>query len=241
MLRDENESYRQELEAIKGEEKTSDIQAIMERVEELKQAKEQTRRSEVQDKKLQMWRRDNPRVRSAHVERRRQEMVDLWSGQLEEREEEQREMDRQRQLDAQQTARDAEQARLEAQLAADRRRAQQDELRNQLAAQMRELEAKELKQNQLRNEERELMINQERLEQAEIKQKQKAETEKKKEHRSILFRQYRAQLLRRAHEIEEELEHDLALLERIKKEEEDEAKLKQIKINEAKLCSEVPF
>jgi len=82
------------------------------------------------------------------------------------------------------------------------------------------------------------MINQERLEQAELKRKQKAEMEKKKEQRTILFRQYRAQLLRRAHEIEEELEHDLQLLERIKKEEEEEAKLKQIKLNEAKLCSE---
>ena len=64
MLREESEIYRRELEAIKGDEKSSDIQNIMERVEELKQAKELTRRSVAQDKQLQMWRRDNPRVRS---------------------------------------------------------------------------------------------------------------------------------------------------------------------------------
>lgn len=71
----------------------------MERVQELKKEKELTRRSKAQDKNLQMWRRDNPKVRNAHVERRRQEMVDLWSGQLEHREEEQRALEEQRQMD----------------------------------------------------------------------------------------------------------------------------------------------
>lgn len=134
---------------------------------------------------------------------------------------------------------EAEQARLETQLASERRRREQEELRYSLANQMKELEEQEAAQNRLKNEERELMLNQERLEQAELLQKHKAEKAKKGEYRSILFRQYRAQLLRRSHEIEDELEQDLALLERIKCEEEEEARLKQIKISEARICSEV--
>ena len=62
--------------------RSEDIQSIVQKVEKLKEEKEATRRASVRDKKLEMWRRDNPRVRSAHVERRRREMVDLWTGQV---------------------------------------------------------------------------------------------------------------------------------------------------------------
>jgi hypothetical protein len=62
---------------------------------------------------------------------------------------------------------------------------------------------------------------------------------RKEQHRSILYRQYRAQLLRRSHEIEDDLQHDLALLERIKREEIEEAKIKEIKLSEAKIFAQV--
>ena len=38
---------------------------------------------------------------------------------------------------------------------------------------------------------------------------------KQNNYQQILYRQYRAQILRRAHEIERELEEDLAVLERV--------------------------
>ena len=47
--------------------------------------------------------------------------------------------------------------------------------------------------------------------------------------RKLLFRQYRAQLLRRAHEVERDLQMDLALLERVKAEEEEERHLEENK------------
>ena len=47
--------------------------------------------------------------------------------------------------------------------------------------------------------------------------------------RKLLYRQYRAQLLRRAHEVERDLQMDLALLERVKAEEEEERHLEENK------------
>jgi hypothetical protein len=73
----------------------------MNRVEEMKSAKEYTRRSEAQGKIMQQWRRDNPKIRNAHTERRRQEMTEIWSGQLEQKEEEQRQKETQREVEKQ--------------------------------------------------------------------------------------------------------------------------------------------
>ena len=112
-------------------------------------------------------------------------------------------------------------------------------MREQLARQMQELKAKECEQNRLKNLERQFLENEERLNQEDLRQKQKAMQKRQKEHRNMLFRQYRAQLLRRAHEIEEDLEQDLALLERIKHEEAAEIKLKDEKVREAQLCAQV--
>jgi len=238
LLRAENEKFVAEMENIRHNSNRSEIESIKDRVEELRREKEMTRRSTAQERKMEMWRRDNPRIRSAHVERRRQEMVDIWSGQLEDRENEQREREEQRKRDRETLDREAEEARLQQKLQNDLRKKQQDELREQLARQMAELKAKECEQNRLKNLERQYLENEERLNQEGLRQKQKAMQKRQKEHRNMLFRQYRAQLLRRAHEIEEDLEQDLALLERIKHEEAQEIKLKDEKVREAQLCAQ---
>ena len=75
--------------------------------------------------------------------------------------------------------------------------------------------AREARQNQLKNQERDLMIEQEELHQARQLQLRKEKKEKQENYQKILYRQYRAQILRRAHEIERELEEDLAVLERV--------------------------
>ena len=59
------------------------------------------------------------------------------------------------------------------------------------------------------------MIEQEELHQARQLQLRKERKEKQENYQKILYRQYRAQILRRAHEIERELEEDLAVLERV--------------------------
>ena len=100
-------------------------------------------------------------------------------------------------------------ARLIEKLALEKRRRAQEEMAAQLAAQMRELQEKEAEQNRLKNEERQLVQNQNMIDLEEQKQREKMKRKNQSEQRKILYRQYRAQLLRRAHEIEEDLEADL--------------------------------
>jgi len=238
ILRQEAENYNDEIKKKSQSGKSEDIQSIMDKVEKLKEQKEATRRASVRDKKLEMWRRDNPRVRSAHVERRRREMVDLWTGQLDEKQEKQRLKEEQREKDKIKADQDAEDARLIEKLALEKRRRAQEEMAAQLAAQMRELQEKEAEQNRLKNEERQLVQNQNMIDLEEQKQREKMKRKNQSEQRKILYRQYRAQLLRRAHEIEEDLEADLAMLERVKREEEEENRLQAEKASDARLVAE---
>ena len=95
-------------------------------------------------------------------------------------------------------------------------------------------------QNKLKNEERALLTNAARHDQV-ILEKQLAEKRTQQQvfilcksplfngafqqMRKLLYRQYRAQILRRAQEVERDLQMDLALLERIRAEEEEERHL----------------
>jgi len=113
LLREEESSYKKEMDDYLEEQCKSKISSIHERVEQLKKEKMTARLNSASDKRMQMWRRDNPRVRSAEVERRRQDMIDVWSGQLEEKEEEQREREAERRMRAEEAERDRQMATLE--------------------------------------------------------------------------------------------------------------------------------
>ena len=86
----------------------------------------------------------------------------------------------------------------------------QQQLKDELHQQIVELTARETRQNQLKNEERSLMQEQAELHLQRQLQIAKEKKEKQNNYQQILYRQYRAQILRRAHEIERELEEDLA-------------------------------
>merc|ERR1711990_1013891 len=81
---------------------------------------------------------------------------------------------------------------------------------------------REARQNMLTNEEKEIVIEQAKLEREKNRQAKLEKRQKQQEYQNILYRQYRAQILRRAHEIERELEEDLAMLENVKHETEKE-------------------
>ena len=108
-----------------------------------------------------------------------------------------------------------EEAEIQRQLAHQQRHEKQQRLKDELHQQIVELTQRETRQNQLKNEERELMIEQGELHHERQLQIAKEKKEKQRSYQKILYRQYRAQILRRAHEIERELEEDLAVLERV--------------------------
>ena len=108
-----------------------------------------------------------------------------------------------------------EEAEIAAKMAQQLRAQKQQQLKDELHQQIVELTARETRQNQLKNEERSLMQEQAELHLQRQLQIAKGKKEKQNNYQQILYRQYRAQILRRAHEIERELEEDLAVLERV--------------------------
>lgn len=229
LLREEESSYKKEMDDYLEEQSKSKISSIHERVEQLKKEKMTARLNSASDKRMQMWRRDNPRVRSAEVERRRQDMIDVWSGQLEEKEEEQREREAERRMRAEEAERDRQLAELERKQAEEEKNKKQAEFKEQLAQQVRDLQQREAEQNKLKNEERALLSNAARHDQVMLEKQLAEKRTQQQQMRKLLFRQYRAQLLRRAHEVERDLQMDLALLERVKAEEEEERHLEENK------------
>ena len=108
-----------------------------------------------------------------------------------------------------------EEAEIAQKMAHQLRAQKQQQLKDELHQQIVELTARETRQNQLKNEERELMQEQAELHLQRQLQIAKEKKENQNNYQQILYRQYRAQILRRAHEIERELEEDLAVLERV--------------------------
>ena len=151
LLREEENSYKKEMDDYLEEQNKSKMSSIHERVEKLKKDKMTARLNSASDKRMQMWRRDNPRVRSAEVERRRQDMIEVWSGQLDEKEEEQREREAERKMRAEEAERDRQLAELERKQAEENKSKKQAEFKKQLAQQVRDLQQREAEQVNLSN------------------------------------------------------------------------------------------
>merc|ERR1711892_1433877 len=182
-LRREETEQVAELKAIKESSRNGDLEAL-------------TRREVAQARKYQTWKRDNSRLRSAEVERRREEMVDIWTDQHNDRQV-------QLSLDADEKDRERkrvdlerEEAEIQRQLAHQQRHDKQQRLKDELHQQIVELTQRETRQNQLKNEERELMIEQGELHRERQLQIAKEKKEKQRSYQKILYRQYRAQILR---------------------------------------------
>ena len=110
----------------------------------------------------------------------------------------------------------------------------------------------------LTNEEKEIIIEQAKLEREKNRQAKLQKRQKQQEYQNILYRlvniqfetivlklvfysQYRAQILRRAHEIERELEEDLDMLERVKYEADQEKNVSAEKRKVAQQYAQVDF
>ena len=117
---------------------------------------------------------------------------------------------------------------------------------------------REARQNMLTNEEKEIIIEQAKLEREKNRQAKLEKRQKQQEYQNILYRlvniqfetivlklvfysQYRAQILRRAHEIERELEEDLDMLERVKYEADQEKNVSAEKRKVAQQYAQVDF
>jgi len=149
-------------------------------------------------------------------------MVDLWTNQNAEKQYEKSLAAERKASDLRNIELEKEKLEIERELENRKRIEKQNILKAELQQQIQELTEREARQNMLTNEEKEIVIEQAKLEREKNRQAKLEKRQKQQEYQNILYRQYRAQILRRAHEIERELEEDLDMLERVKYEADQE-------------------
>lgn len=207
----------------------SRLREMTDRTEQLKSAREEKRKNLAQEKLYEHWEKNNPELRALDSDLHREHVRESWNYQIVDKLEEKRG----KKEDERQFANEYEEARVRA--IENLRKKEEERKRSELERaeilkqQMEELKEREKEAEVLKQEEMELFHDQLELEKLEAERKGLERRREQKELKRFLHHQYKAQMRRRAQEIQEELEVDKQILERLLQEE-----LQQKKIDSAR-------
>uniref|UniRef100_H2YXB5 Trichoplein keratin filament-binding protein n=1 Tax=Ciona savignyi TaxID=51511 RepID=H2YXB5_CIOSA len=197
----------------------SRLQDMQERTEELKSAREEKRKELATEKLYQHWRENNEHLRKVESDLHQQHVREAWGDQTERRI---REKDAAAASDRK-FANEYEEARVRGMERM--RRKEEERVREEverakmLKQQMADLKRREEAAALLKREEEQIRREEWELEKVQEERRKMAEQRKKTELQRFLHHQFRAQLRRRAQQIQEELEFDREILRRLEEEE----------------------
>nr|XP_039261787.1 trichoplein keratin filament-binding protein-like [Styela clava] len=217
-LQDERDQLEAELRGLSVG-NYSRIREMKEKAEGLKSAREEKNRQIAQEKLYEHWQRNNPELRAVDSELHREHVKEAWKYQLSERvEQKNEEIENEIQF-----ANEYEQARAEAienmRRIEEERKLAEKERAEVLKQQMRDLKEREEEGESLKMEEAKFLNDQIKIEKIEEERKKMEKRVKQRELGRFLHRQYKAQLRSRAQQIQEELELDRQILQRLLEEE----------------------
>lgn len=210
-------SYENELKDIRvnGKDNSNSADAIKNRIDNLKSAKEEDRKRLAEEKLYQAWRENNPEIRQIESKQLEKHVTNAWTDQMKEKQEAVRLLE----------AEDNEYLRyleLEKQKAQDldlelqRLKLNREvELKEILKQQMIELKQREAESEILHREENELMQDQYEILKLNEQRIAINQANARQEYGRALLRQHKAKLRQRAKEIQESLELDLRILQMI--------------------------
>jgi trichoplein keratin filament-binding protein len=214
------------------------VDALKQRAETLRSAREDERKKIAQEKLYEHWRVNNPELREIESKKLNNHVVNNWEVQIDEKNEKlikEKEYDEEyvRYLEKERERaleKDTELKRLKLN--------RELELKEILKQQMIELKQREAENEILKREESELM--QERIQMQQLDEDRK-ENEKKyenKEYGKQLLRQHTAKLRKKAKEIQEALEFDLGILRQLSESQENQRNVESAKRHKAKADAE---
>ncbi|XP_022104626.1 trichoplein keratin filament-binding protein-like [Acanthaster planci] len=233
LLDDERERYAAELRGLSlGNYER--LKGMKERTDELKSQKEEKRKQIADQRLYDHWRQNNPDLRKIESEMHKKHVVHGWGEQVDshreqlesarrEEQQEYREMEQDRQA-ALEKERQAQQAKLR----------EEKQLAEQLKEQMNELRQREAEAERLKQEQDRLLQRQWELDKLEEERQAMEEQRKKSQMARALSRQYKAQLRRRAKEVQEALEFDRKILEALVEKESEEQQIQTTRREKAK-------
>nr|XP_014345958.1 PREDICTED: trichoplein keratin filament-binding protein isoform X2 [Latimeria chalumnae] len=232
ILQEEGDLLEAELKSLSLDQ-DSQMKEIKEKSEELKSAREERRKKLAEEMLYEHWKKNAAELRQIESDLHKKHVVNSWGTQLtEKQQQEAAEQEEKRRFENEyETAR---REALERMKREEERKKQEEKERAQiLRQQMEELSLREVEAKKLKKEQAILMKQQWELEELEEERKKLEERRKKSELGRFLSRQYKAQLKRRAEQIQEELNIDRQILEALLEKEGEDQRLRSARREQA--------
>ncbi|KAM7017738.1 trichoplein keratin filament-binding protein [Tautogolabrus adspersus] len=198
---------------------------LVQKTEELRTAREERRKKLAQELLREHWKKNNSELREAESSLHKDHVVSQWQGQISERKQHEtavQEEKRRYENEYERTRIDALERMKQAE---EKKKIQEQKRVEDLKKQMEELKLREEEATRLKKEQEALLVKQWELEKIEEERMKVEDKQKKSEIGRILIRQYRAQLKRRARQVQEELESDRQILAALLEGEQEDLRL----------------
>ena len=214
------------------------VDALKQRADTLRSAREDERKKLAQEKLYEHWRLNNPELREIESKKLNDHVVNNWESQIGEKNEQ---LIREKEYDedyVKYLEKERERA-LEKDTELKRLKLNRElELKEILKQQMIELKQREAENEILNREESELMQERIQMQQLDEDRKEYEKKNENKEYGRQLLRQHTAKLRKKAKEIQEALEFDLGILRQLSESQENQRNIESAKRNKAKADAE---
>lgn len=211
MLQEEQNRLEAELREVVPDGSTVASQ-LAQKTEELRTAREERRRRLADELLKEHWRKNNPDLREVESTLHKDHVVRHWKDQISDKKEQKVAAQEEKRRFENEYERTRKEALERIKQKEERKKAEERERAEELRKQMEELKLREEEATRLKKEQEALLAQQWELEKIEEERRMAEEKQKKAEMRHFLIRQYRAQLKRRAQQVQEELEADRKIL-----------------------------
>ncbi|XP_032370936.1 trichoplein keratin filament-binding protein isoform X1 [Etheostoma spectabile] len=211
MLQEEQDRLEAELREVVPDRSTLASQ-LVQKTEELRTAREERRKKLAQELLKEHWKKNNTELREVESALHKDHVVGQWQAQISEK----KQQEVTKQNEKKRFENEYEITRKEAlermKQAEEKRKVEERKRAEDLRKQMEELKLREEEATRLKKEQEALLVKQWELEKIDEERRKVEERRKKSEMGHFLIRQYRAQLKRRAQQVQEELEADRKIL-----------------------------
>ncbi|XP_049906234.1 trichoplein keratin filament-binding protein [Epinephelus moara] len=211
MLQEEQDRLEGELRGVVPDSSTLASQ-LVEKTDELRTAREERRKKLAQELLREHWKKNNAELREVESALHKDHVVNQWQVQISEKKQQEVAEQEEKKRFENEYERTRKEALERMKQAEEKKHKEEQKRAEELRKQMQELKLREEEATRLKKEQEALLVKQWELEKIEEERRKVEEMRKKSEMGHFLIRQYRAQLKRRAQQVQEELEADCKIL-----------------------------
>ncbi|XP_040897387.1 trichoplein keratin filament-binding protein [Toxotes jaculatrix] len=224
MLQEEQDRLEAELREVVPDRSTLASQ-LVQKTEELRTAREERKKKLAQELLREHWKKNNPELREVESALHKDHVVSQWQEQISEKKQQEVAEQEEKRRFENEYERTRKEALERMKQAEEKRKAEDRKRAEELRKQMEELKLREEEATRLKKEQEALLAQQWALEKIEEERRKVEERQKKSEMGHFLIRQYRAQLKRRAQQVQGELEADRKILAALLEGEQEDRRL----------------